>query len=139
MSTTQAMIAKSVTPHFLTTKVDEAQAFYTRYLGFQTTFHRPGGYVGLRSGGNEATDIAFMAPPPGVPAPSAAGVFYGILVEDADREHARLVEAGVEVVDEPEDQPWGGRRMTLRDPSGILVMLFHPIEPTDEFKRYAVE
>ncbi len=138
MTTTETMNAKSVTPHFLTTKVDEAKEFYSRHLGFRATFHKPGEYVSMRSREPSGTEVAFMAPPPGAPVPAAEGIFYGIEVADADREHTRLVAEGVKIVDAPEDQPWGGRRLTFRDPSGILVLLFHPIPLDAEFEQYVV-
>ncbi|MEM9381869.1 MAG: VOC family protein [Planctomycetota bacterium] len=136
MSTRTRMDAKSVTPNFFTTRIEETKAFYEAHLGFRTTFHQPGGYLGLQCGENEATMLGFMAPPPGAPAGSPDGLMYGVVVEDVDREHERLVGEGAPVVDPPEDQPWGGRRMTLRDPNGILVMLFHPIPPDAEHAGY---
>jgi len=34
---------------------------------------------------------------------------------------ARLRDAGVEVLDEPTDQPWGVRDCAVRDPSGNVI------------------
>ncbi|MCA1736051.1 MAG: VOC family protein [Actinobacteria bacterium] len=44
-------------------------------------------------------------------------------VEDVDRIIEELRLAGVEIVAEPVDQPWGERVAEVRDPTGILVHL----------------
>ncbi|ANZ41532.1 glyoxalase [Lentzea guizhouensis] len=48
------------------------------------------------------------------------------LVEDVDREHARLVDLA-EVVQEPTTMPWGNRSLLFRDPDGNLVNFFTPL------------
>ena len=42
------------------------------------------------------------------------GLIYCFGVEDADAEHARLAAAGVKIVEEPEDKPWGERGLPGR-------------------------
>jgi lactoylglutathione lyase len=44
-------------------------------------------------------------------------------VEDVDGTLERLRASGVEVVAEPEDQPWGERVARVRDPGGDLIYL----------------
>jgi uncharacterized glyoxalase superfamily protein PhnB len=57
-------------------------------------------------------------------APLSAGAVVSqspyIVVADVDRHYARAVSAGAEVVREPEDQDYGGRLYTCRDPEGNL-------------------
>lgn len=43
-----------------------------------------------------------------------------IIVDDVDAHHARALEAGAEIVMEPEDQDYGGRLYSCRDPEGHL-------------------
>ena len=43
--------------------------------------------------------------------------------DDLDGAFARFREAGVEIVSEPADQPWGARDGAIRDPSGNLVRI----------------
>ena len=43
-----------------------------------------------------------------------------IVVEDVDEHHARAAAAGAEIVLEPEDQDYGGRLYSCRDPEGHL-------------------
>lgn len=46
-----------------------------------------------------------------------------VYVDDVDVTLERLRTSGVEVVAEPEDQPWGERVARVRDPGGHLVYL----------------
>jgi catechol 2,3-dioxygenase-like lactoylglutathione lyase family enzyme len=41
--------------------------------------------------------------------------------DDLERTFEQIRDAGVEVVEEPKDQPWGTRDFAVRDPSGNLV------------------
>ncbi len=43
-----------------------------------------------------------------------------IIVADVDAHHAKAVKAGARVVIEPEDQDYGGRLYSCRDPEGNL-------------------
>lgn len=47
-------------------------------------------------------------------------------VNDVDSLIEDLRQAGVEIVAEPVDQPWGERVAEVRDPAGILVRLANP-------------
>ena len=51
------------------------------------------------------------------------------LVEDVDREYARLAPDLDEVVTPPTTMPWGNRALLVRDPDGTLVNLFTPVSP----------
>lgn len=53
-------------------------------------------------------------------------VILEFLVEDVDREFARLRPLLAEVVQEPTTMPWGNRSLLFRDPDGNLVNLFAP-------------
>jgi predicted enzyme related to lactoylglutathione lyase len=46
-------------------------------------------------------------------------------VDDLDAAHARAVAAGIEVVHEPKDQPWG-RSARYRDPDGNVIEVTRP-------------
>ena len=43
--------------------------------------------------------------------------------KDLDELFVRLRDAGVEVLDEPTDQPWGVRDCAVRDPSGNVIRI----------------
>ncbi|MBW8486154.1 VOC family protein [Actinomadura parmotrematis] len=44
-------------------------------------------------------------------------------VRDVRAEHARLAEAGVPVVREPRQEPWGLVEMWIEDPAGVRIVL----------------
>lgn len=50
----------------------------------------------------------------------------GWVVEDVDKAHAELVNAGVEFESPPARQPWGGYMAILKDPDGNLFYLDQP-------------
>lgn len=43
-----------------------------------------------------------------------------VIIDDVDAHHARARSAGAEIIKEPEDQDYGGRLYTCRDPEGHL-------------------
>lgn len=49
------------------------------------------------------------------------GIF--LLVDNVDKAYQSLKDEGVEFVDEPKDQPWGGRTATFVDPDGITFTI----------------
>jgi MerR family transcriptional regulator, thiopeptide resistance regulator len=51
-----------------------------------------------------------------------------ISVEDADAHHARSVQAGAEIIEDPVDQPYGVREYGARDPEGQLWFFHSPLE-----------
>ena len=53
-----------------------------------------------------------------------AGVHFH--TDDLDGAFERLRSAGVDVVQEPTDQPWGTRDCAVRDPSGNMVRIDQP-------------
>lgn len=58
----------------------------------------------------------------------AKGAFNGVHfhADDLDATFAQLRAAGVEIVQEPADQPWGARDGAVRDPSGNLIRIDQP-------------
>jgi catechol 2,3-dioxygenase-like lactoylglutathione lyase family enzyme len=44
-------------------------------------------------------------------------------VRDLRETHARLVEAGVDIVDPPGRKPWGLDEMWIRDPDGVSIVV----------------
>jgi lactoylglutathione lyase len=45
------------------------------------------------------------------------------MVDDVDSEHERLLAAGVRVLAQPTDRPWGERTLHVADPDGNVVEL----------------
>ena len=57
--------------------------------------------------------------------PDSAGgpVMLWLQVRDVRAEHARLAAAGVRVLREPVDEPWGLTEMWIEDPDGVRIIV----------------
>ena len=55
--------------------------------------------------------------------PSDTAVAVSFVVDDLDGLCARWKQTGGQIIDEPEDRPWGERMAVVRDPDGHLVCL----------------
>ena len=103
--------------------------FYVR-LGFEEQVRLPGedgepGFVGLRRGTAELGVTTEESPRvlAGVePGPGPRHELF-VYVDDVDATVATLREAGISVVREPVDMPWGERVAFVFDPEGNLVSL----------------
>ncbi len=129
-------IHASFLPH---TDPDASLAFYRDALGFEV--RNDVGYDGMRwitvgPAGQPNTSIVLQ--PPVVPACGvtdderrtivemmAKGTYASInlATTDLDDTFARLQASGVEVVQEPTDQPYGVRDCAVRDPAGNLIRI----------------
>ncbi len=102
--------------------VDEALGFYRDLLGFDV--HEDGGRVSVSPPSRPYPRI--VLDPSGGPAVDelVADGLLGRLVlatDDCDATFEHLEAAGVEVIQEPIDQPCGVRDCAFRDPSGTTV------------------
>jgi predicted enzyme related to lactoylglutathione lyase len=57
------------------------------------------------------------------PGPAAGSVMIWLQVRDVRAEHARLTAAGVRVLREPVEEPWGLIEMWIEDPDGVRIVL----------------
>ena len=57
------------------------------------------------------------------------GVWMTIWVDDVDAVHAGCLQAGVEVLMAPQDEPWGVREMHLRHPDGHVFRISRGVDP----------
>ncbi|MBS4101633.1 VOC family protein [Tsukamurella paurometabola] len=97
--------------------LDPALAFYAGLLGLRRTA--------------TAGELAWLATADGVevmlherPAtPSDTAVALGLAVPDLDGTVETWAGRGGDVVDPPEERPWGERMAVVRDPDGHLVCL----------------
>ena len=55
-------------------------------------------------------------------------VMIEFVVDDVDREYARLQRSPIDWVKPPSTQPWGNRSLYLRDPDGNLVNLYSRVD-----------
>jgi uncharacterized glyoxalase superfamily protein PhnB len=95
--------------------------FYTELLGFRKTFSFDGDdgkpvFAALEL--EDGTTLAIGGPKEAVETGSVAIWVY---TDDVDAAVDDLRAAGVEVVAEPEDKPWGERVASVSDPDGYTV------------------
>ena len=117
---------------------ERALAFYRDLLGFEV--RGDVGYDGKRwitVGPLEQPDTSIVLEPaaaaPGltederetIAAMMAKGTYGGLLLASADLDATfeRLMAAGVEIAQEPTDQPYGLRDCAVRDPAGNMIRI----------------
>lgn len=120
------------------TDPEASLAFYRDILGFEV--RKDVGYNGLRwitVGPPGQPDTSFVLYPPSaspgvtdderrvIAEMMAKGTYAIVLLAtaDVDAAFARIQARGVEVVEEPTDQPYGIRDCAIRDPAGNLIRL----------------
>ena len=105
----------------------DAVAFYRDVVGLHTYREWGTGTVFFLGGG--LLEISRSAGPV-----SDDKLSLWLPVRDVDAEFARLQAAGVTVVEEPVDEPWGLREARVRDPDGLLLVLVE-IPPEHPMRR----
>jgi catechol 2,3-dioxygenase-like lactoylglutathione lyase family enzyme len=128
-------IHQSFLPH---THPDASLAFYRDTLGFEV--RNDVGYQGMRwitVGPADQPDTSIVLHPPGA-TPGitdderrtilelmAKGSYFGVnlATPDLDGTFAKLQASGVEVVQEPTEQPYGVRDCAFRDPAGNMIRI----------------
>ncbi len=125
-------MAQTITPYLLYEDVAGALDFLARAFGFeeQLRFTGEGGYVNhaeMRLG-----DAAIYLGDPGeqYKNPKRLGqetVGIYVLVDDVDAHYERAKAAGAEIVEEPNDLPFGHRRYGCRDPQGHEWFFAQPV------------
>lgn len=113
--------------------VAETLAFYKAAFGFeQKMLHESGDYGELVSG---ATTLAFaerkmienMLKKPAEPNPNAPSFELDFTTEDVAGAVAKAVSAGAQLVQKPEDTPWGQTVAYVTDNSGFLIEICTPV------------
>lgn len=128
---------KSTFPILYTEDLSRSVAFYRELLGFAETYRFPAegepefvaleldeGSIGLADISKTTEGIH------GRPLRPASGHRFELCVyaDDVDAAIAKLRAAGVPVLAEPADQPWGERLAYVEDPAGNPVHITAPIE-----------
>jgi PhnB protein len=118
-----AAITQKITPYLLYEDVAEALDFLGRAFGFKETLRFTGeeGYVNHAEAWLGDAQIYLGDPGEQYKNPKRLGqetVGLYVLVDDVDAHYERAKAAGAEILAEPEDQEYGDRRYTARDPEG---------------------
>jgi lactoylglutathione lyase len=114
----------TIFPILTTSDLGAALGFYRDLLGATVAYEFPGpdgqpGYVGLELG---SAHLGIGRDPSEASGPSERFSLW-VYAEDCDAAVERLRAAGVTVVEEPADQPWGERVARVLDPDGNLVLI----------------
>lgn len=124
-------------PVICTSRLKESHDFYTRLMGFETTFEADW-YVSLRRPGTPAYELALLDHDhPTLPAPyrhPARGLLLNFEVSDVDAEWERLVVGeGLRAELELRSEDFGQRHFIVADPNGVLIDVITPITPSAEY------
>jgi lactoylglutathione lyase len=131
---------RSAFPILYTDDLPLSLAFYRDLLGFAVTFAFPEegepGFVALALAGGAEIALADVSDPRAVHAHGKAvrpasghGFELCVYADDVDAAVAGLRTAGVPVLAEPVDQPWGERMAYVEDPDGNPVMVCAALSP----------
>src|SRR5690348_9235657 len=119
-----------VNVRYMVDDVDEAIAFYTKFLDFELLNNAAPAFADARRGNLRLllagpTSSAGRPMPDGVkPGPGGWNRIH-FVVDDLDGEVARLRAGGARFRNDVVEGP-GGRQILLQDPSGNVVELFQP-------------
>ena len=119
-----------VSVRYMVDDVEAALAFYTRVLDFEVLTSFPPAFADVARG-NLRLLLSGPASSAGRPMPNGAKPGPGgwnrihLIVDDVDREVARLRAAGARFRNDVLSGP-GGKQVLLQDPSGNVVELFQP-------------
>ncbi|MCF2527727.1 VOC family protein [Yinghuangia soli] len=135
------MRLSSFYPVIATPLLAESKDFYTRLLGFETTFEADW-YISLRrpgSGDEPAYELALLDPTHAtIPAAyrdvPVRGLLLNFEVDDVDAEWERLVVGeGLKPELEIRSEEFGQRHFIVADPSGVLIDVITEIAPEGEY------
>lgn len=126
------MATQRITPYLLYEDVDAAIQWLARAFGFREVLRTTGGAGGIHAEleiAADGTQVFVGQPPQGFQNPRkvARTTIMYVIVDDVDAHHARAKEAGAEIVEEPNDTPFGHRRYTCDDPEGHQWSFAAPI------------
>ena len=115
---------KTLFPIIVTADLPRALRFYRDLLGAEVSYEFPApdgepGYAALELG---ESHLGIGRDPSLTGAPSTRFSLW-VYADDCDAAVARLRTAGVTVVEEPADQPWGERVARVLDPDGNEVLI----------------
>ena len=130
------MYGMQITASALSLNVDDPEAsaaFATDHLGF-TREMAADGFVSL-SRPDAGFNLVFLRlgletlKPESLRGRPADGLLVAFVVDDVDREYARLADEGVSFTTPIETEPWGERDFQVTDPNGVVIQLVQWVTP----------
>ena len=123
-------------PVIMTDRVAETAQFYRDHFRFAPAFESDW-YVHLQSSEDPGVNIAILSGDhdtiPEAGRGRAAGLLINFEVADVDAEYARARAAGLPMLLDLRDEPFGQRHFITQDPAGVLIDIITPIPPSAEF------
>ena len=119
-----------VNVRYMVDDVDEAIAFYTKFLGFEMITSFPPALADAKRGNlrlllaGPASSAARPMPDGAKPGPGGWNRIH-FIVDDLAAEVTRLRDAGARFRNDVVEGP-GGKQILLQDPSGNVIELFQP-------------
>lgn len=120
----------NITQTAISLNVDDVQAsaaFAKAHFGYEEAMASDG-FVSLQHP-TSGMNVIFLATgletfrPREIARAAGQGLLLVLVVDDIDREYARIAAAGAHVVTEPETEPWGERYCQFADPNGLIWQL----------------
>lgn len=133
------MDIKGLSITFITRKMDECKEFYQKYFNGKVTFDCGWYFTIMFFNGDNKTELSFMNPDnayttyPGSNILFTGGATLNFVVEDPDKEYAKCKDAGLEIIQELGDCPWGDQAFLAKDPIGNNLYIYKYIKPSVEF------
>ena len=129
------MLTRRMDLTICTNKLEQSKEFYRDYLGFQLVFENDS-YIEMLAEGSTTMGVSFVTPElSGGEKFTSEGIILSFEVADVDAEFARLKAAGVRILEELRDKPWGERSFVINDPNGVHVYIYKAIPPTPEYQE----
>ena len=129
-----------LSPTLLVEDIAKSVEFYTKTLGFEEVGTLPGPDGTLVYASVKWRDVSIMfgqaswLPVAALPHLGTGVDFYilGTAEDDIDRYYQMLQQAGVNIVKEIEDQFWGDRTFSIKDPDGYQLTFAKTIREVSE-------
>ncbi len=130
------MNTKRIVPIITIPEFDGIKEFYQNHFGFKVAFEGDG-FLSLAAENSNELEISFMKPGNAEqPVFGNRGLTYCLEVDDVDAEYSRLSGSSVEMIQPVQDNPWGDRSFIVGAPAGVMLYVYMPITPTEEYKQY---
>ena len=112
--------------------IEETAAWYERVLGWDSGYdtYDADGHCTFGSVTRDKVTwkgINLSRAPAGPYSNEGSNLTVFIKVDDVDAVHGRVIDSGITPDADPEDQPWGGRTLSLRDLNGFRLTIWQEL------------